>query len=44
MKDFNAELEQIILVMKRSEKFTALEFSDNTSFINLFKTLDDLRK
>ena len=43
-KDFNMELDQLILAMKNSGMFTALEFSDNTSFLNVFKKLDESRK
>ena len=42
-KDFNMELDQLILAMKNSGMFTALEFSDNTSFLNVFKKLDESR-
>ena len=42
-KDFNIELDQLILAMKNSGMFTALEFSDNTSFLNVFKKLDESR-
>ncbi len=42
-KDFNMELDQLILAMKQSGMFTALEFSDNTSFLNVFKKLDESR-
>ena len=42
-KDFNIELDQLILAMKNSGMFTALEFSDNTSFLNVFKKLDEVR-
>ena len=41
-KDFNMELDQLILAMKNSGMFTALEFSDNTSFLNVFKKLDEV--
>ena len=43
-KDFNAELDQIILVLKSSGMFTALEFTENTSFLNVFKKLDAVRE